>query len=55
MIILTFEVDAPDGSAEWVKESIAMALERWGDVRLVAVKEKSDQLRIGDKDGRAQV
>ena len=44
MLILKFEVDAPDGSAEWIKENIAMVIERWGDCRLVSVEEKKDQI-----------
>lgn len=39
---------APDGSLQGVKETIAMALERWGDCRLVAVDEISDQIGMED-------
>ena len=47
MLILKFEVDAPDGSAEWIKENIAMVIERWGDCRLVSVEEHKDQIEMG--------
>ena len=36
MLILTFQVNC----ASWhIKEALAMLLERWGDVRLVDVRE----------------
>ena len=47
MLILKFEVDAPDGSAEWIKENIAMVIEHWGDCRLVSVEEHKDQIEMG--------
>lgn len=51
MMILTIAVDAPAGQAIGVKEELAMHLERWGDVRLVEVREVQspapEQMRIG--------
>ena len=47
MLILKFGVDAPDGSAEWIKENIAMVIEHWGDCRLVSVEERKDQIGMG--------
>lgn len=39
MLRLTIEVDAPTGTAQAVKEHLAMELERFGDTRVVAVEE----------------
>lgn len=47
MIKLIFELDAPDGSVEAVKECVAMTLERFGDIRLVEVTEtRPEQMRM---------
>lgn len=48
MLVLTIECAAPDGSIQGVKEAIAMALERWGDCRLVRVEEIPDQIKMED-------
>lgn len=48
MIRITIDCAAPDGSLQGVKETIAMALERWGDCRLVAVDEIPDQIGMED-------
>lgn len=45
MLTITIEVDAPSGLAMAVKEDLAMLLERYGDTRVIDVKE-------GDKNGR---
>lgn len=39
MLRITIEVDAPDGSAQAVKEALAMYLEQWGDSRVLGIKE----------------
>ena len=54
MLILTIAVDAPAGQAIGVKESIAADLEKYGDVRVVSVVEKTpEQQSIFEKrDGR---
>lgn len=40
MLIVTIHVDAPAGQAIGIKESIAQDLEKYGDVRVVAVEER---------------
>lgn len=40
MLTVTIEVDAPAGLSLAVKEQLAMVLERYGDTRVVEVKEK---------------
>lgn len=51
MILLTFQVNCAGGHIPGIKEALAMLLERWGDVRLVDVREVQrpapEQLRIG--------
>lgn len=39
MLIITIEVDAPTGHAIGIKEQLAMMLERYGDTRVVEVRE----------------
>lgn len=39
MLTITVEVNAPGYMAQGMKERIAMDLERYGDVRVVSVKE----------------
>ena len=39
MLIITIEVNTPAGYAQAVKEDLAMHLERWGDARVVDVRE----------------
>lgn len=41
MLIVTIHVDAPAGQAIGIKESIAQDLEKYGDVRVVAVEERT--------------
>ena len=43
MLFITIRVDAPPGQAIGVKENLAMYLERFGDVAVVAVKEITPQ------------
>lgn len=51
MLILTFQVNCAAWHIPGIKEALAMILERWGDVRLVDVREaqagRSEQTRIG--------
>lgn len=48
MLIVTLEVDAPTGHSIGVKEAIAQDLEKYGDVRVVAVEEKGpEQMELG--------
>lgn len=47
MQIITLHVDAPAGAAIGVKEAIAVDLEKYGDVRVVDVREiQPEQLRM---------
>ena len=50
MLIITIEVDRPLGQAIGIKEQIAMDLEKYGDTRVVSVKERpvsqEEQTRI---------
>ena len=39
MLILTFQVNCAVWHIPGIKEAIAMLLERWGDVRLIDVRE----------------
>ena len=39
MLILTFQVNCASGHIPGIKEALAMILERWGDVRLIDVRE----------------
>ena len=39
MLILTISVDAPSGKAIGIKEAIAMDLEKYGDTRVLDIKE----------------
>ena len=50
MLILTFQVNCAAWHIPGIKEAIAMLLERWGDVRLVDVREaqpEPEQMKIG--------
>lgn len=52
MLTVTLEIDAPAGHAIGVKESIAQDLEKYGDVRVVAVEVlEPEQMRIGGNVG----
>ena len=39
LLTITIEVDAPSGLSMAVKEQLAMLLERYGDTRVIEVKE----------------
>lgn len=45
MLTITIEVGAPAVMAQGMKERIAMDLERYGDVRVVSVKETKPEYR----------
>jgi len=51
MFILTFQVNCAGWHIPGIKEALAMLLERWGDVRLVDIREAKrtapEQMRIG--------
>ena len=51
MLILTFQVNCAAWHIPSIKETLAMILERWGDVRLLDVREAQratpEQIRIG--------
>ena len=48
MLRVTIEVDAPLGTAQGVKEQLAMLLETWGDTRVVSVEERGpEQMQMG--------
>lgn len=48
MLIITLHVDAPAGQAIGIKEDLAMYLERFGDVRVVDIKEElPEQMKLG--------
>lgn len=51
MLILTFQVNCAAWHIPGIKEALAMLLERWGNVRLVDVREDQkaapEQMRIG--------
>ena len=38
MLLITLEVDAPEGMSFAIKEDLAMLVERYGDTRVVDVK-----------------
>jgi hypothetical protein len=42
MLVLTVEVDVPEGMALAVKEQIAMRLECYGDVRVTKIEVKEE-------------
>lgn len=43
MFTITVQVNAPPGSEQAVKETLAMYLERFGDTRVVSIKEDVPQ------------
>ena len=43
MLTISISVDAPAGHAIGVKEAIAQDLEKYGDVRVIAVVEKTPE------------
>lgn len=47
MLTITIQVNAPEGAAQGVKETLAMWLERYGDARVVSVTEdKPEQMML---------
>lgn len=50
MLKVTIYVAAPIGTAQGVKESLAMELERFGDCRVVSVEEISDYTQLTMQD-----
>lgn len=45
MLTITIQVNAPQGSAQAVKEALAMYLERYGDTKVIRIDEtKPEQL-----------
>lgn len=53
MLTITIKVNAPGWMAQGVKEHLAMCLEKFGDTRVVSIKEDGDaapvQTKIGGK------
>lgn len=48
MLTITIQVAAPSGAAQGVKEHLAMCLERFGDTRVVSIREdEPEQMKIG--------
>lgn len=53
MYTITVQVDAPPGSEQSIKEVLAMYLERFGDTRVISIKEEiPQQLGFGPQFGR---
>ncbi len=47
MLTIVIQVAAPDGAAQGIKEALAMALEEYGDTRVISIKEQtSEQLSL---------
>lgn len=51
MITIVVRVDAPAGSEQAVKETLAMYLERFGDTRVVSIQEDLPQQMTLDRPG----
>lgn len=50
MLTITIQVDAPSGSAQGVKEALAMYLERFGDSKVIDIRETiPEQMRMRDR------
>ena len=48
MMTIVIQVDAPPGQAIGLQETLAMSLERYGDTRVVEIREPgAEQMRIG--------
>ena len=48
MLTITFQVAAPSGAAQGVKEHLAMCLEGFGDTRVVDIREdEPEQMTMG--------
>ena len=43
MLVVTIEVDAPEGLSMAIKEDLAMLVERYGDTRVVDVQVKKER------------
>ena len=43
MLLITLEVDAPEGMSMAIKEDLAMLVERYGDTRVVGVRVKGEE------------
>lgn len=52
VLTITIQVDAPVGQAVGVKEDLAMLLERWGDTRVVEVRETAPEQMTIQAPGR---
>lgn len=51
MLTITIQVNTPAFGSMGVKEAIAMALERFGDVKVISIREESpkmEQMKMGD-------
>ena len=51
MLVITIQVDAPHGSAQELKERIAMDLEKYGRVKVTSIEEEAPvyrQMEFGD-------
>lgn len=56
MLIVTIHVDATAGQALGIKEAIAQDLEKYGDVRVVAVEERTPkQVSFFEKNKRDEM
>lgn len=52
MLYITIQVDAPPGQAQGVKEDLAMHLERFGDARVISVREQlPEQMQLDGTGG----
>ena len=52
MLVITLQVDTPPGQAIGVKEAVAQDLEKYGDVRVISVAERTqEQMKIGGSYG----
>ena len=48
MLTITIKVDAPAGQAIGIKEHLAMCLEKYGDTRVIEIREECpEQMRMG--------
>lgn len=51
MLVITIQVDAPQGSEQGLKERIAMDLEKYGRVQVTSIEEEAPvyrQMEFGD-------
>ena len=56
MMVITVQVNAPLGTAIGVKEDLAMYLERFGDTKIVSIKESApEQITISDCSGDVRI